>query len=131
MIFVDTSGFLAVLNANDDYHDQARAYWTKVNQRQEVLICSNYVLIETVALVQNRLGMSIVKRFESDIVPVLRVEWVDEMTHRAGVAAMLSANRRRLSLVDCVSFEIARQLGIREIFTFDGHFREQGLDCKP
>ncbi|MCO6451579.1 MAG: PIN domain-containing protein [Caldilineales bacterium] len=131
MIFVDTSAFLAVLNASDEHHQVARDYWVTAVQDQEALVCSNYVLLETFALIQNRLGMSIVNRFQNDVLPVMRIEWIDETLHRAGVAALLAANRRNLSLVDCISFEVARRQGIREVFTFDGHFREQGFICKP
>jgi predicted nucleic acid-binding protein len=81
------------------------------------------------ALIQNRLGMAAVKAFEDNIVPLLRIEWVDESLHRAGVAAMLTANRRQLSLVDCLSFETVRRLNIDTVFTFDQHFAEQGFTC--
>jgi predicted nucleic acid-binding protein len=38
-----------------------------------------------------------------------------------------AANRRSLSLVDCVSFVVMRQLAIRDAFAFDRHFEEQGF----
>ena|GEM_PF-3548981 len=50
---------------------------------------------------------------------------------RAGVSALLTSGREQLSLVDCVSFELMRQLGIRTAFTFDRHFEEQGFTCLP
>ena len=31
--------------------------------------------------------------------------------------------------VDCISFEIMRNSGIKTIFTFDSHFEEQGFHC--
>lgn len=40
---------------------------------------------------------------------------------------MLTANRRNLSLVDCVSFAAMRKLNIQYYFAFDKHFEEQGL----
>ncbi len=40
---------------------------------------------------------------------------------------MLAANRRQLSLVDCVSFAAMRELGIEHYFAFDQHFDEQGF----
>jgi len=45
--------------------------------------------------------------------------------------AVLSANRKKLSLVDCVSFQVMRETGIRTAFCFDEHFREQGFDVIP
>lgn len=44
---------------------------------------------------------------------------------------MLAANRRNLSLVDCVSFEVMRDLGVKDVFAFDPHFREHGFTCIP
>jgi predicted nucleic acid-binding protein len=95
----------------------------------EELVCSNYILVETFALVQRRLGIEAVRAFQENVYPILNVEWVDETDHRAGVAAVLAASRRKLSLVDCVSFEVMRRLGIHRVFCFDPHFEEQGFEC--
>ncbi len=130
-VFVDTSAFFAVLDADDENHDAARQVWEDLLTREVVLVCSNYVLVETLALVQRRLGLPAVRTFQEDIMPVLNVEWVDETIHQVGIASVLAAARRGLSLVDCVSFEIMRRLGIKMAFTFDPHFEEQGFECLP
>jgi predicted nucleic acid-binding protein len=92
-----------------------------------VAVTSSYVLVETVALLQSRLGLEAVRAFEEAIVPVLHVEYVTGELHKLGMAALLVAARRRLSLVDCVSFEIMRRNGITASFSFDSHFKEQGF----
>ena len=130
-VFVDTSTFFAILDADDENHDVARQMWGDLLTQEAVLICSNYVLVETLALVQRRLGIPAVRVFQEDIMPVLNVEWVDESLHQVGIASVLAAARRRLSLVDCVSFEIMRRLGIKTAFVFDHHFEEQGFECLP
>jgi len=130
-VFVDTSAFFAVLDADDENHDAARQMWEDLLTQEVVLVCSNYVLVETLALVQRRLGIPAVRVFQEDIMPVLNVEWVDESLHQVGIASVLAAARRRLSLVDCVSFEIMRRLGIKTAFVFDHHFEEQGFECLP
>lgn len=130
-VFVDTSALLAVLDADDTNHRNAREAWKELISRDELLVCTNYVLVETFALVQHRLGMKAVRTFQDDIFPVLIVEWVDESTHRAGVTGVLTALRKNLSLVDCVSFDVMRRLGIKSAFVFDPHFKEQGFDCIP
>lgn len=130
-VFVDTSALLAVLDADDTNHRQARETWKDLISRDESLVCTNYVLVETFALVQHRLGMKAVRIFQDDVSPVLIIEWVDESTHRAGVTGVLTALRKNLSLVDCVSFDVMRRLGIKSAFVFDPHFKEQGFDCIP
>ena len=125
--FVDTSAFLAVLDRDDRHNATACAKWRALIEQQAVLVVTNYVLVETVALVQSRLGLEALRVLCEDVLPLLQVEWVDEQTHRTGMAGLLAASRRHLSLVDCVSFEVMRRLGINHAFAFDRHFREQGF----
>ncbi|MDN5375053.1 MAG: hypothetical protein PWQ39_93 [Thermacetogenium sp.] len=86
------------------------------------------VLVETYALVQRRLGMDALRAFHEDIVPLLQIEWVGEELHQRGADAVLTANRRNLSLVDCTSFAAMRRLGIKKVFGFDKHFSEQRFE---
>jgi predicted nucleic acid-binding protein len=53
------------------------------------------------------------------------------MPGSAAMSALLAANRRTLSLVDCTSFEIMRESGLDTVFTFDAHFSEQGFKVIP
>lgn len=127
-VLVDTSAFLSILDRGDTHHEQASAIWLKLlDQENTILYCTNYVLLESTALIQRRLGLSFVKAFQADAVPVLTVKWVDESLHETGMIAALTANRRQLSLVDCVSFATMRELGIEHYFAFDQHFDEQGF----
>ena len=130
-IFIDTSAFLAVLNANDRFHEQARQAWDEILSSDTILFSSNYVLLETTALLQHSFGIEAVRLFENDILPVIEIMWLDEAVHKQGMSALLIANRRDLSLVDCTSFEIMRQSGLETAFTFDPHFGEQGLLLIP
>ena len=87
--YVDTSAFLAILDAGDKNHIRAKAQWTKLILAQATLVCSDYVLVETLALIQHRLGLAAVRVFHEDIFPLLTIEWVDESTYRAGITAVL------------------------------------------
>ena len=59
--YVDTSAFLAVLDAGDENHQKAREKWKDLIVNEAILVASNYVLVETFALIQHRLGMEAVR----------------------------------------------------------------------
>jgi predicted nucleic acid-binding protein len=126
-IFTDTSAFYALLDLDDRNHQKGKRAWMKILGEESTVVTSNYILVETFALLQSRLGMEAVRRFQEDVVPILQVEFITPDIHRAGMAALLFAGRRGLSLVDCVSFELMRELGIKIALTFDSHFKEQGF----
>jgi predicted nucleic acid-binding protein len=129
--FADTSGLFAALDADDENHERAREAWASLLQNEEMLLTTNYVLVEAFALVQHRLGMDALHVFVNDVVPMLRTEWITEEDHGAAVQAVLAAGQRRLSLVDCASFAVMRRLGLEEAFAFDRHFRQHGFRTVP
>lgn len=77
------------------------------------------------------MSIEAIRIFQEDMFPLLQIEWINDMDHQAGVITVLTASRKRLSLVDCVSFEVMRRLGITRVFCFDTHFAEQGFECLP
>ncbi len=130
-IFVDTSAFYALLDGGDVHHKRAKKGWGEVLKTENNLITTNYVLVESFALIQNRLGMDALKGFQNDVLPLIGVEWVGENVHAKAVSALLAASKKSLSLVDCVSFEVIRGLGISKVLCFDPHFSEQGFSLIP
>ena len=131
VIFADTSGLYPLLDAENMAFESVAPVWEHLRDGGYSIVTTNYVLVETATLLQSRLGVGAVRDFVDGVVPVLSVEWVDPRVHEGGLAAVLAANRRDLSFVDCVSFEVMRRLGIRRAFALDGHFREQGFECVP
>ena len=130
-IFVDTSAAFAVLDIGDRFHLPAREAWSHWIERETPLLTSNYVVLEATALIRNQLGMRAAGDLHRAVLPMLEVEWVTRAVHESGVNSFLRANQSRLSLVDCTSFEMMRRLGLRNVFTFDHHFAEQGFTCVP
>ncbi|MHB8791010.1 MAG: type II toxin-antitoxin system VapC family toxin [Desulfobulbaceae bacterium] len=130
-MFVDTSGLLAVLDRDDARHKSAAVAWADILRSDEILTTTNYVLVETITLLQHRLGLKAVRFFQEEILPVVGIIWVDAAVHHAAMSVMLAADKKKLSLVDCVSFEAMRLGGISSAFTLDRHFHEQGFTCLP
>lgn len=128
-VYVDTSAFFAVLDRKDANHSKAKTRWENLLLTDSPLTSSNYVLLESFALVQRRLGINALRAFVEDVLPIVNVEWIDEATHFAGVTALLAATKRDLSLVDCTSFVVMRRHGIKDAFAYDTHFANEGFNC--
>jgi predicted nucleic acid-binding protein len=131
VIFVDTSALLALINVNDTFHDQAIGQWRALLRGKDTLFTNNYVILESISLIQRRFGMDRIDSLNKEVLSLMDVAWVDENQHQAAWDTFVKANRRRLSLVDCSSFESMRSLGIEKVFTSDEHFQAQGFQIIP
>lgn len=129
--FVDTSALIALLDASEAKHIACARAWKRLLGDDASLATSSYVLVETFALAQRRLGVDAIRTLTTDFVPLLVVDWVDDEVHGVAIAALLTANRRDLSLVDCVSFEIMRRRDIANAFALDSDFEKQGFGVVP
>lgn len=130
-VFVDSSAFLAILSTSDINHLRAWTCWRGLLEEGRALLTNNYVIVESMAVVQKRLGLERMRDLQEKILPLLEVEWMDAERHSAAVRAVLRASQRGLSLVDCSAIETMRRLGIQIAFTFDKHFGEQGVTVIP
>jgi predicted nucleic acid-binding protein len=126
-VFIDTSALLALLDGKDESHARALAAWASLAKAETLLVTTNFIVLETIAVAQHRLGLDAVRAFVRDVMPLLDVVFVDEELQRTALAALLAAGRRRLSLVDCASFEVMRRRQVECAFAYDAHFTEQGF----
>ncbi len=128
-LFLDTSAILAIFDADDPRHPAAASAWTSVLASDEEIVTSNYVIVETITLMQSRFGVPTVRLFAEEMVPSLAVSWVNQTVHEAAVAAVLAGSGKDSpSLVDCVSFEVIRRQNVDRVFSYDKHFRVRGYD---
>lgn len=131
VVFIDTSALYALIDKRDGNHARAFEQWVKWLENPVDLVTSNYVVIESVALIQRRLGIEALKAFRHEILPLVEIHWLSEALHDRGLDMVIDANHRRLSLVDCTSFLAMRQLEMNTAFAFDAHFAEQGFTLLP
>lgn len=127
-VFVDTSGFYAFLNREDPFHTKAKDLFLRARDEQWILFTSSYVVHESWALIQARLGWNAVEDWLSMLLPMCEVIWVDETHHRLGAARARQAKERRLSLTDCVSFELMSSRGCKQAIADDEHFKKMGYN---
>ncbi len=126
-IFADTSGLFALLVKNDYMYVRANENFNYFAENNVQLVTSSFVLVETTALLQRRIGMAPVHDFNAKILPLLEVVWADDKWYARAIQRVLVLNNKNVSLVDCLSFEIMDSLEIECAFAFDKHFEESGF----
>ncbi len=125
-VFVDTCGFYAFLDRTDPFHAEARDLFVRARDEKWHLFTSSYVVHESWALIQARLGWEAVEDWLDALVSACEIVWVDEPLHRLGMARARQVRERRLSLTDCVSFEVMSSRNCVEAIADDEHFRKLG-----
>ena len=126
-VFVDTSAFYALAAEQDRWHEAAQGIHERLKRAGARLATTNYVLLETISLVQRRHGVAQAERFGESAAERMDILWIDRAQHQAAWTTWKQQRRRGLSLVDCASFAVMRERGIQSAFAFDPQFDEAGF----
>ena len=128
-LFVDTSGWYALLDRRSRHHAAARRAIARSVARQDVLVTTDYVIDETATLTRARGGAQAATRFLELIeqTRTMRIEWIDPERFDAVRRLFRKHLDHGYSFTDCASFEVMRKLGIEKALTTDTHFAEAGF----
>jgi hypothetical protein len=125
-LFIDTAFVIALVNARDKYHAQAQRL-AKQYASQPFLV-TDAVLLEV--------GNALAQHFRSEAVAIIEqflnapeVEIVHLTPQRfaAAFAFYKKYADKEWGLVDCISFVVMQERGIREALTSDHHFTQAGF----
>ena len=130
-IYIDTSAFYALIDRSDRFHESAKDLWPTLLGATFDLVTSNYVVSETVNILQHRLGFEAAALWQRAMLGVIDVHWVDQAGHNTGMELWLSLGRERCSFVDCVSYITMNKLNIDQVFCFKASYAERGYVMVP
>lgn len=135
-VFIDTSGWIALLSRDDRMHEQALARYDDMVQTGSRLFTNNYVVDETATLLRYRLGLSTALDFHQMLWNAvdarrLRVVWVDEKSESEAWSLLDQYRDVRLSLTDAACAVTARKARINEVFGCDSDFEAMGFIVVP
>ena len=130
-VFIDTSAFYALMVRTEEGHDAVRTAFADLLEDERPLHTTSFVVVETMALLQHRIGLAAARDFDEDLLPAVRVHWVDDALYRRGAERLWREDRRHLSLVDAVSFELMKTRGISTALALDPHFAGAGFTVLP
>ena len=126
MTFVDTSALYALADIRDKNHAVAKSRFQSLLTEGEELFLHNYIIVETIALLQHRLGFPVAEQFLHDL-SHFSILWIDPRLHEEVSALFVSHKKRGLSFVDCASFVAMNQRAVKRAFAFDDDFITHGF----
>ena len=127
---VDTSAIFAYLDPNDLFHVQAREIYHEFLEQGDRMLSNSYVLIESAALIQRRMGFASLRSFLDSVQGRWEIQWINRGMHDAIWQRMSASGGSRLSLVDWSVIVMAEQTRAA-VFTFDSDFAGEGLRVIP
>ena len=130
-IFLDTNGWVALLNRNDSMHVQANEAWARVVRGRHSLILTDWIVAETGnGLARAKDKARLAEAFDRVLqVPRNELVIVEESLLREAMALFCHHADKTWGLVDCASFVVMRDRGIAEAFTSDHDFEQAGFKC--
>ena len=130
-IFADTSGWASLLDTDQKYHPLAASIFAAVQQNNQQLVTTNYVIAELIALLNSpmRYPREQAIRFVNHIKNsrFVRVVHIDETLDVAAWTLLSKRTDKTWSLVDCSSFVVMEREGLTEAFTANHHFTQAGF----
>ena len=128
-VFVDTSGFYALLVAGDDQHQRADQILRGARQKSTGFVTSDYVLDETITLLTARKHGHLVEPFLQVTLhsSACRIEWTDPDRFTETASFLLKHQDHAWSFTDCLSFVLMKKDRLREALTKDVNFAQAGF----
>ena len=128
-VFVDTSGFYALLVADDEQHRRADQILKRARQKSSRFVTSDYVLDETVTLLTARRHGHLVQPFLQATLhsSACRIEWTDPERFSETADYLLKHRDRAWSFTDCLSFVLMKKIRLRDALTKDVNFEQAGF----
>jgi len=135
-LFLDTSAFVAIEDLDDANHRRAVEFREKIrrgNTPFKTLHTSNYVVDETLTLLRFHCGHHVAVTFRKSLETskLVGVLWVTEALEKAACNIFEKHSDKEYSFTDCTSFALMDSEAIRNAFTFDEHFSQQGYNIVP
>jgi predicted nucleic acid-binding protein len=122
--FADTSYLIALINPVDEAHQRTVAYASQ----PVFIVTTQWVFAEFLAYLSFPRARGVAAAFLEQLARNRRYTVVPacDPDFQAGLTLYRERPDKAWSLIDCISFEVMRQHGLREALSTDVHFEQAG-----
>lgn len=131
MIFVDTSALIAFLLKTDQAHEYAKAAFSKYNRRAYQLVTTDYVADELLTFLRCKEKLPIhdvISVFQDLSASDVQLFAVKREIFEDALVLMAKFGDHYFSFTDCISFQVMKDLKIKNVLTTDRDFEIAGFN---
>lgn len=123
-IFIDASFFCAFYNENDALFKKASSYIELLNTKK--IFTSNFILLESYTVISQRVSKKAAIEFGKTIqnMPEIKIIKVDQDLEKSSWEIFEIIADKNMSYVDCSTITLMQENSIRQLLTFDSHFKK-------
>ncbi|MDZ4659902.1 MAG: PIN domain-containing protein [Bythopirellula sp.] len=128
-IFIDSGAFYAMLDPNEHWHKEVKRQIESLIGEKARFVTSDYVLDETITLLQSR-GLSyLVEHWIEDVIfgNSCEIVWMDRQKFDVVRQFFTKHSDKQWSFTDCFSFCVMKERKIRRALAADKHFKQAGF----
>jgi len=109
-VFIDTSGWLSLLNADDQHHAQAVELFRRLDLKHRGLVTTDWVLAETGNSLARLPGRRTFRAFVDDLahLSTAQIVTVDQQRFDDALALYDQMHDKTWGLIDCASFVLMK-----------------------
>jgi predicted nucleic acid-binding protein len=130
-VFLDTSGWLTLLNANESQHARGLEIWLELMNQGRQVVLTDWIIAETGnGLARSRTKDQFVAVADQIMdAPGTEVVIVDRNLLQRALARYAKFADKSWGLVDCASFALMEEREIKDAFSSDGDFVQAEFNC--
>jgi len=127
-LFIDTSGWIALLFIRDNLHERASHWMNLAREQQAKMVTSTAVLAETLdGLAQQKLRHLSPVLKSAISYPGLKVVDTDKIAFFTAWQLFEDRADKDWGVTDCMSFQMMKEGNITDALTHDIHFAQAGF----
>ena len=129
-VFLDTSGLIAVVNADNQWHAAAETVWRELLASGAQLATTSLVLIELGDGLSRIHHRQLAIRIHDSLHAAPRIEIVQTTSDQEDRAWQLfrQTDDKEWGMTDCVSMIVMRDHDVTRVFSSDHHFEQAGFE---
>jgi predicted nucleic acid-binding protein len=132
IILADTSGLYSLLNRRDEHYTEAMSFYSSLPRRTEMIVIE-YILLETMTLLRARGFSQLAVQFRETLPTsqIFTLRYSTPELEQATFDIFRRYSDKAWSYADCALLAAANRLNTSQIFSFDHHIDQMGLQRTP